>query len=30
LVYVINRSINLDIRLMFQTLPAVLFGRGAY
>jgi undecaprenyl-phosphate galactose phosphotransferase len=30
LMYVINRSITLDIRLMFQTLPAVLFGRGAY
>lgn len=30
LMYLINRSITLDIRLIFQTIPAVLFGRGAY
>ncbi len=30
LMYVVNRSITLDIRLIFQTIPAVLFGRGAY
>lgn len=30
LMYVINRSISLDIKLAFQTLPAVVFGRGAY
>ena len=30
LMYVVNRSITLDIRLIFQTVPAVFFGRGAY
>ena len=30
LMYVINRSITLDIRLIFQTIPAVVFGKGAY
>jgi len=30
LMYVINRSITLDVRLIFQTIPAVVFGRGAY
>ncbi len=30
LMYVVNRSITLDVRLIFQTIPAVFFGRGAY
>jgi len=30
LIYVINRSISLDIKLIVQTVPAVLFGKGAY
>jgi lipopolysaccharide/colanic/teichoic acid biosynthesis glycosyltransferase len=28
--YVRTRSIGLDIRLLFQTIPAVVKGRGAY
>jgi exopolysaccharide biosynthesis polyprenyl glycosylphosphotransferase len=30
LIYVINRSLSLDIKLMLKTLPAVLLGKGAY
>jgi exopolysaccharide biosynthesis polyprenyl glycosylphosphotransferase len=30
LTYVINRSITLDIRLLFHTVPAVILGKGAY
>jgi lipopolysaccharide/colanic/teichoic acid biosynthesis glycosyltransferase len=28
--YIRERSIALDLRLLFATVPAVLFGRGAY
>jgi exopolysaccharide biosynthesis polyprenyl glycosylphosphotransferase len=30
LVYVINRSLSLDIKLILKTIPAVLLGKGAY
>lgn len=30
LLYTLNQSITLDIKLLFQTLPAVLLGKGAY
>lgn len=30
LIYVMNRSISLDLRLLFHTIPAVILGRGAY
>jgi lipopolysaccharide/colanic/teichoic acid biosynthesis glycosyltransferase len=30
LIYVMNRSISLDLRLLFHTIPAVIFGKGAY
>lgn len=30
LIYVLNRSLSLDIKLLFQTIPAVILGRGAY
>jgi len=30
LIYVINRSLSLDIKLMLKTIPAVLLGKGAY
>ncbi|MCX7994752.1 MAG: exopolysaccharide biosynthesis polyprenyl glycosylphosphotransferase [candidate division WOR-3 bacterium] len=30
LIYVLNRSLTLDIKLLFQTIPAVLLGKGAY
>ena len=30
LIYVMNRSISLDLRLLFRTIPAVIFGKGAY
>lgn len=30
IMYVINRSISLDLRLLMQTIPAVVLGRGAY
>jgi exopolysaccharide biosynthesis polyprenyl glycosylphosphotransferase len=30
LMYIINRSISLDLKLMFKTVPAVLLGKGAY
>ncbi len=30
LIYIINRSLLLDIKLMFQTIPVVLLGKGAY
>jgi len=29
-VYVINRSLTLDVKLLFQTIPAVILGKGAY
>lgn len=30
LIYVSTRSLSLDIRLLFQTIPAVILGKGAY
>jgi len=30
MIYVINRSLILDINLIFQTIPAVILGKGAY
>lgn len=30
LLYILNRSITLDLRLLFQTIPAVILGKGAY
>jgi exopolysaccharide biosynthesis polyprenyl glycosylphosphotransferase len=30
LIYVVNRTLTLDIKLLFQTIPAVILGRGAY
>jgi exopolysaccharide biosynthesis polyprenyl glycosylphosphotransferase len=30
LMYVMNRSLSLDLRLLMQTIPAVILGRGAY
>lgn len=30
LMYVINRSISLDIKIIFKTIPAVVLGKGAY
>lgn len=30
LIYVINRSLSLDLRLILETIPAVILGRGAY
>ena len=30
LIYVSNRSLSLDIKLLFQTIPAVILGKGAY
>lgn len=30
LLYTFNQSITLDIKLLFQTVPAVLLGKGAY
>jgi lipopolysaccharide/colanic/teichoic acid biosynthesis glycosyltransferase len=30
LVYVMNRSLTLDVKLLFQTIPAVILGKGAY
>ena len=30
LLYTFNRSITLDIKLLFQTVPVVLLGKGAY
>ncbi len=30
LIYIINRSLLLDIKLFFQTIPAVILGKGAY
>lgn len=30
LMYIINRSISLNIKLLFQTIPAVVLGKGAY
>jgi len=30
MIYVINRSFILDINLIFQTIPAVILGKGAY
>jgi len=30
LIYLLNRSISLDLKLMIKTVPAVLFGKGAY
>lgn len=30
LTYIINRSITLDMKLIFLTIPAVFFGKGAY
>jgi undecaprenyl-phosphate galactose phosphotransferase len=30
LLYTLNQSLTLDIKLLFQTVPAVLLGRGAY
>lgn len=30
LIYVSTRSLSLDIKLLFQTIPAVLLGKGAY
>jgi undecaprenyl-phosphate galactose phosphotransferase len=30
LLYTMNRSITLDLKLLFQTIPAVLLGKGAY
>lgn len=30
LMYVINRSFSLDLRLLFKTIPVVILGKGAY
>jgi lipopolysaccharide/colanic/teichoic acid biosynthesis glycosyltransferase len=30
LIYVMNRSLTLDVKLLFQTIPAVILGKGAY
>jgi exopolysaccharide biosynthesis polyprenyl glycosylphosphotransferase len=30
LIYVINRSVSLDIRLLMKTIPVVILGKGAY
>ncbi|MGB9720422.1 MAG: exopolysaccharide biosynthesis polyprenyl glycosylphosphotransferase [bacterium] len=30
LLYTLNHSLTLDIKLLFQTIPAVLLGKGAY
>jgi lipopolysaccharide/colanic/teichoic acid biosynthesis glycosyltransferase len=30
LMYVINRSITLDVKLLFQTIPATISGKGAF
>ncbi len=30
LVYIINRSLSLDLKIMLKTIPMVLLGRGAY
>ncbi|MEO0128239.1 MAG: sugar transferase [candidate division WOR-3 bacterium] len=30
LIYALNRSLTLDIKLLFQTVPAVILGKGAY
>ncbi len=30
LLYTLDRSLSLDLKLMFQTVPAVLLGKGAY
>jgi lipopolysaccharide/colanic/teichoic acid biosynthesis glycosyltransferase len=30
LMYVMNRSLSLDIKLIFKTIPAVILGKGAY
>ncbi|MEO0106426.1 MAG: sugar transferase [candidate division WOR-3 bacterium] len=30
LIYIINRSLLLDLKLFFQTIPVVLLGKGAY
>jgi len=30
LIYVTNRSLSLDLRLLLETVPAVILGRGAY
>jgi len=30
LMYIINRSLTMDIKLILQTLPAVILGKGAY
>lgn len=30
MIYVINRSIFFDIKMIFQTIPAVILGKGAY
>ncbi len=30
LMYVMNRSLTLDVKLILRTIPGVLFGRGAY
>ncbi len=30
LLYVINRSLSLDVRLLLETIPAVILGKGAY
>lgn len=30
LIYVANRSLWLDLKIMVKTIPAILFGRGAY
>ncbi len=28
--YILNRSLSLDVQILFKTIPAVLSGRGAY
>jgi exopolysaccharide biosynthesis polyprenyl glycosylphosphotransferase len=30
LMYTINRSISMDVKLILQTIPSVIFGKGAY
>ncbi len=30
LIYVMNRSLTLNVKLFFQTIPAVILGKGAY
>lgn len=30
LIYVVNRSLSLDLRLLLETIPAVILGKGAY